>query len=186
MSDMRKRLFQGLVEYWINVFYLALVFATFMEYRRLVLAAHDITYTNYGVAVMRALILAKVVMIGDMLRLGREFDKKPLIYSTLLRTVVFCLFVGAFAVIEHEIKSLWNGKGLAEGFVEFLGKEHHEMLAGCMVTFVAFIPFFAFRDLERVLGRGKIGALFFQSRVEVNGASDPIVNTRTARVPGSR
>jgi hypothetical protein len=52
------------VEYWINVAYLALVFAAFTQYRRFLLAAYDITYTNYWVAVIEALILAKVIMIG--------------------------------------------------------------------------------------------------------------------------
>ena len=33
--------------------------------------AYDITYTNYWIAVIEALILAKVIMIGAVLRLGR-------------------------------------------------------------------------------------------------------------------
>ncbi|MBP1598046.1 MAG: hypothetical protein H6Q05_3423 [Acidobacteria bacterium] len=32
------------------------------------------------------------------------------------------------------------------------------------VTFDAFIPFFAFRELGRVLGEGKIRTLFFRKR----------------------
>lgn len=36
-----------LIEYGFNVVYLALVFASFTVYRRLVLAAYDIVYTNY-------------------------------------------------------------------------------------------------------------------------------------------
>jgi hypothetical protein len=152
--------------YWMNVGYLTLVFAAFTQYRRLVLAAHDITYTNYWVAVIEALILAKVVMIGDALRLGRRLDQRPLIFSTLFRTVVFSLFVGAITLIEHGIKSLWMGKGFTEGLVGFLGKGSHELLAGCLVVFVAFIPFFAFRELGRVLGEGKIWALFFRRRAD--------------------
>lgn len=31
-GDLKKRFFQEMVEYWINVFYLALVFATFTQY----------------------------------------------------------------------------------------------------------------------------------------------------------
>jgi hypothetical protein len=165
-GDLKKRLFQEMVEYWINVCYLTLVFAAFTQYRRFVLAAHNITYTNYWVAVIEALILAKVVMIGDVLRLGRRLDHKPLIYSTLLKTLVFSLFVGAFTLIEHVIKGLWAGKGLMGGLVDLLRKGHHELLAGCLVTFVAFIPFFAFRELGRVLGEGKIRTLFFRRRAD--------------------
>ena len=165
-GNLKKKILHELAEYGITVIYLTLMFAAFTQYRRLVLAAHDITYTNYWVAVIEALILAKVVMTGDLLHLGRRLDQKPLIYSTLLKTVVFSLFVGAFTLIEHVIKSLLSGKGLAAGLIDFLGKGPHELLAGCLVIFVAFIPFFAFRELGRVLGEGKIWALFFRRRAD--------------------
>jgi hypothetical protein len=52
MADKKKRnlknkIFHEMVEYWINVIYLTLVFAAFTQYRRIILAAHDVTYTNY-------------------------------------------------------------------------------------------------------------------------------------------
>jgi hypothetical protein len=161
-KNLKKKIVHEVTEYWINVAYLTLVFASFTQYRRLVLAAHDITYTNYWVAVIEALILAKVVMIGDVLHLGRRLEHKPLIYSTLLKTVVFTIFVGAFALIEQVIKGLWKGEAFVEQFGNFLGKGYHEVLAGCLVVFVAFIPFFAFREMGRVLGEGKIRTFFFR------------------------
>jgi hypothetical protein len=166
-GNLKEKIVHEVAEYWINVVYLTLMFAAFTQYRRLVLAAHDIIYTNYWVAVIEALILAKVVMIGDVLRIGRRLDHKPLIYSTLLKTVEFTLFVGAFTLVEHVIKNLWNGEELTAGLVDFLGKGSHELLAGCMVIFVAFIPFFAFRELGRVLGEGKIWTLFFRRRADL-------------------
>ena len=163
-GNLKKRIYHEIVEYWINVLYLTLMFAAFTWYRRFILAAHDITYTNYWVAVIEALVLAKVVMVGDALRLGRGLEHKPLIYSTLLKTVVFSIFVGIFTVMEHMAKGLWKGEGITGGLVNFLGKGYYELLAGCLVTFVAFIPFFAFRELGRVLGEGKIWGLFFRRR----------------------
>ncbi len=163
-GGVKQRIFTEIGEYWIIVAYLTLVFAAFTQYRRLILAVHDITYTNYGVAVIEALILGKVVMIGDAIRLARHLDQKPLIYSTLLRTVAFTLFLAAFTLIERVIKGLWQGKGLLGGLSDLLGKGHDELLANSLIVFVGFIPFFAFRELGRVLGEGKIRALFFRSR----------------------
>ena len=57
--------------------YLTLVFAAFTQYRRIVLAAHDITYTNYWVAVIEALILAKVIMIGDVSASVAALNRSP-------------------------------------------------------------------------------------------------------------
>lgn len=70
-----------------------------------------------------------------------------------------------FTLIEHTIKGLWMGKRLTGGLVDLLGKGNHELLAGCLIVFVAFIPFFAFRELGRALGEeGKIWRLFFRKR----------------------
>jgi len=165
-SEKKKRtwkeiLFHEMVEYWINFFYLALMFAAFTQYRRFVLAAYSITYENYWVAVIQALILAKVIMIGAVVRLGRALEGKPLIYPTLHKTVVFTLLVIAFTVVEHTVKGLWNGKGLTGGVVEMYRERFHELLAGSLVILVAFIPFFAVRELGRVLGGEKLRALFF-------------------------
>ena len=165
-ATLTKRISHEVLEFWTNAVYLSLMFAAFTQYRRFVLAAHDITYTNYWVAVIEALILAKVVMIGDVLRLGRRLEHRPLIYSTILKTVVFSVFIGIFTVIEHVIIGLWKGEGLTGGLVELLGRGSHELLAECLVTVVALIPFFAFRELGRVLGEGKLWALFFRRRAD--------------------
>lgn len=169
MSIAKKKSIKGkivheMTEYWTNVVYLTIVFAAFTQYRRLVLAAHDITYENYWIAVIKALVFAKVVMVGDLFRLGRWLEHKPLIYSTLCKTVVFSIFVVAFTVAEHWVMGLWRGKGLTGGIADFVGKGHHEILANFLVTFVAFVPFFAMKELGRVLGEGKIWSLFFRKR----------------------
>ena len=39
-----------------------------------------------------------------------------------------------------------------------------QSLARCLITFVAFIPFFAFKELGRVLGEDKIRTLFCRGR----------------------
>jgi hypothetical protein len=161
--NLKNKIFHEMVEYWMNVIYLTLVFAAFTQYRRIILAAHDVTYTNYWVAVIEALILAKVIMIGAVLRLGRGLEHKPLIYPTLYKTVVFTLFCVVFTLLENAIKGLWTGTGFMGGIAEFFGKGH-ELLANSLVVFVAFFPFFGVKELGRVLGQDKIQALFFRRR----------------------
>jgi len=165
-GDLKKKIVHEVTEYWINVCYLTLVFAAFTQYRRFLLAAHDITYTNYGFAVIEALVLAKVIMIGEVARLGRGLERKPLIYPTLYKTVVFTLFVGVFTLIEHGIKGLWKGEGFTSGIADFLGKGFNEILANSIIVFIAFIPFFGIKELGRVLGEDKIRALFFRRRAD--------------------
>jgi hypothetical protein len=163
---LKERFLDEMIEYWVNVCYLACVFGAFVQYRRLLLAAHDIEYTNYFVAVIEALIMAKVILIGNLLHLGHGLENKPLIWPTLYKSVVFTFFVGIFTVIEHAVRGLWSGKGLIAGIEDFFAKGWDELLANCLVIFVALIPFFAVKELGRLFGDRKIGALFFRTRTE--------------------
>ncbi len=163
-AGLKDKVRHGMIEYGINVIYLTLVFAAFTEYRRLLLAAHDIGYTNYGVAIIEALILGKVIMIGGVFHLGRGLEKMPLIYPTLYKTVVFSIFVAVFKIIEHVIRVLWNGGGLADNLTGLSGSGFYEVIANSMVVFVALIPFFAVKEMGRVLGKEKIRTLFFGRR----------------------
>lgn len=164
-ADWKQRAKREFVRYWVNFGYLVVVFGLFAWYRRLILAEYDIRFLKYGAAIVEALILAKVILIGDMMGLGREFENKPLIYPTLYNSLVFSLFVGVFALIEHTIGGLLHGKGITGGVAEIRAEGWYELLARCLITFVVFIPFFAFKEMSIVLGEeNKLGKLFFRSR----------------------
>lgn len=179
MADMGKKkigwkqkLAREMIEYLINAAYLTLFFSVFTTYRRLILAHYQISYGQYGISLIKALVLAKIIMIGNVLRLGRRIEDKPLIFPTLYKTVVFTLWVALFSVIESTIRGLLHGKGLAGGLSELASERRYEFLASALVVFFAFIPFFAFRELEQVLGEGKISQLFIRrSRAAEPGPS---------------
>jgi hypothetical protein len=139
-----------------------LIFAVFTQYRRLLLAAHGIDYTNCWVAVIQALILGIVIMIGSIFHLGRGLEQRPLIYPTLYKAAVFTLFIGALTLLEHAVKGLWKGNGIAGGIAELLGRGSHELLAAFLGYFVALIPYFGAKELGRVFGQDRIRALFFR------------------------
>jgi hypothetical protein len=164
LEALKEKARHELIEYAFNVIYLTIVFATFTMYRRLMLAAHDIGFANYGFALIEALILGKVVMIGGMFHLGRGLEDRPLIYPTLYKTAVFTIFCFVFTLAEHAIKGLVSGHGVGAGIAEYLAQGYEVILANSMVVFVALIPFFAVKELGRVMGRDKIGRLFFKPR----------------------
>jgi len=156
---------------------LAVFFGLFTWYRRLILAEYQISYFHYGASVIQALVLAKIIMVGRALRLGLRFKHRPLILPTIYKSVVFTMFVGICGVAESTIIGLLHGKGVAGGIEELLSSGKDELLARCLVMFVAFIPFFAFEELERVLGEGKLGNLFFRRQADTKSGLSTDENT---------
>ena len=82
-SPWKQKLVTELIDSWIVVVYLASFFGLFTWYRRFILAEYHISSVHYGVSLMEALVLAKGILIGDVLRLGRGLDDKPLMVPTL-------------------------------------------------------------------------------------------------------
>ena len=161
----KRKVVDEMVEYYLNFVYLAFFLVAFAWYRRLILAEYDILYLNYWVPLVEAAVLAKVIMVGDMLRFGRGLERKPLLFPTLFRTVLFSVYVGVFSVLERTARGLLHGKGLTAGLADLASKGRNELLAECVVIFCAFVPFFAFKELEGVLGKDKLRDLFWSRGV---------------------
>jgi hypothetical protein len=160
----KSKFVNEITEYAINFLYLAVFFGVFTFYRRLVLAEYQISYMNYGFSLIKALILAKVIMIGSLFHLGGKYQDKPLIYPVLYNTIVFTIWVAVFFVLEDMVVGLLHGKGLAGGWQELKSRNVDELLARCVVILFAFIPFFAFKELGRVIGNKTIVELFFRGK----------------------
>lgn len=170
-AGLKQKLVHEVIEYWINFAYLAFFLVAFIWYRRLILAEYHVAYTDYWFPLIEAAVLAKVIMVGDIVGLGRGLEHKPLILPTLYRTVVFSVWVGVFNLLEATVRGLLDRQGLLGGFEEIASKGRYELLAGCVVTLVAFIPFFAFKELERVLGERQLLALFWRRATPIDDAS---------------
>jgi len=166
----KRKLLLEVTAYWLNVLYLAGLFAVFTSYRRLILAQYNIGYANWGISLVKALVLAKVIMIGSAFRFGRSLESKPLIFLTLFQSVLFTVWVALFALVESTIRGLLHGKGLAGALDHLLADGPNEVVSKCLVVLVAFIPFFAFRELGRVLGKGVIWELFFRKGSVAEGS----------------
>jgi hypothetical protein len=149
--------------------YLSVFFIVFRLYTRLVLAEYQIDYFAYGLTVLKSLALAKVIITGEMLKLGEGFAGRPLIVPTVYKSMVFSGFALAFEIIEHLILGWFHGKNPAEVLSELLEHGWPHFLAMALVVSVAFLPFFAFRELGAVLGEGKLQELFFKRRETATG-----------------
>jgi hypothetical protein len=142
--------------------YLAVFFCALATYSTLLLEKYEISYFSYGAALINALVITKIILIGEAVHFGKKQEAKPLFYSTLYKSFMYGLLVFAFHIVEEVIKRLIHGEDIAGAFHEI---RLDELLARSVIIFLTFIPFFAFRELGRVMGPEKLRALFFTTGV---------------------
>ena len=110
VAGWKRKIVDEMVEYYLNFVYLAFFLVAFAWYRRLILAEYDILYLNYWAPLVEAAVLAKVIMVGDMVRLGRGLERQPLLVPTLFRTVLFSVWVGCSASWNAPLADCSKGK----------------------------------------------------------------------------
>ena len=144
--------------------YLGTLFWAFLTYRRLISREFGVTSFHYGFAVIEAVVIAKVILIGKAMGLGKKETGRALAFAVLRSSFVYALLIAAFAVLEHVVEGLIHGKDLAQSLAQIGDHSIYEILARALVLFVALIPFFAIWKLDEELGERRLSQIFFRKR----------------------
>jgi hypothetical protein len=138
--------------------YLAFFFCALVAYDFFLLKQYEVAYWNFGFALLNALVITKVIMIGEYAKLGRMHEDKSVFISAVWKAFVFGLLVFAFHIVEEAAKRLIHGADLAKasGDIRF-----DQLASRTIVVFCAFIPLFAFREFRRVMGEEPFHGLVF-------------------------
>ena len=159
--SLKERAIEEFKAYWIIVLYLAIFLGALTNYRRLILAEFGVVYLKYGVAFIEALIIAKVILIGRAFGFTRLLDDRPLIFPVLFKSVLFGALVFLFGIVEHLVEGWYHKESLAAIFDKIASIGIDELGARALILIVAFVPFFAFAELGRVIGIQRLAAMFF-------------------------
>lgn len=163
-ARLKERVLEEFKLFWIITLYLWVLLGSFTIYRRLVVAETGGAYLHYGIALIEALIIAKVILIGRMLRLSRRYEERPLVVPVIYKSILFGILVLAMGVAERVVEGWFRQQGLVGGLRAIGELSAHELGARVLMLIVAFVPFFAFWEIGRVLGARRLAAMFFSRR----------------------
>jgi hypothetical protein len=145
----KQRVRHELKEAAILTGYLAFFFCALAAYSMLLLGKFQVSYFIYGTALFNALVIAKVILIGEALHAGTKYERKALLYSALWKAFVFGWLVFGFRLLEEMIRNVIHGESAARAFREI---RLDELLTRTIIIICTFIPLFLFRELKRVMG----------------------------------
>ncbi len=144
--------------------FLTLLFTTFNIYERVLLGEFSSREMPYGYSIIEALILAKIIIIGQQMRLGQRFSTKPLIIPVLHKTILFCLLTLFLSFCEHIVRGVMHGKYINDIVQELISTRLNIAIARTIIMFYVFIFFFAVLETSQALGDHKLFNLFFKHR----------------------
>jgi hypothetical protein len=163
-ATVRERAIEELMEFLILTAYLYVCFATLIYLKAAILQANGIAYAPLGVAVIKAALCAKFMLLGRAFHVGERFRNHPLIVPTLHRSFLFLLLLVVLTLIEEIAVGAIHGRKVLDSISEIAGGTFHQIVATVLILFLILIPYFAFRSLGNIVGDKTLVRLFFERR----------------------
>jgi hypothetical protein len=141
--------------------YLYITFGAIILMKTAILHANGVDFAPWGLAVVKAAIMAKFMLVGHALKLGDGTKIGPLIWPTLYGAMTFMLLLVALTIIEEIVVGLLHDRSVVSSLREVGGSHLQETAAAMLIIFLVLIPYFAFRMLAAALGRDRLIHMFF-------------------------
>ncbi|MFH6783305.1 MULTISPECIES: hypothetical protein [Methylobacterium] len=127
---------------------------------------HFPSYHFYALGLINALVLAKFMLVAEAAKLGsltvgRRLEEGPLVYAILYRSLLFMAVLVAAYVLEEVLVGAWHGKPPRTVLPEMAGGPNG-LATFAWVMFVALIPYFTYREIDRATGGARLRALLME------------------------
>jgi hypothetical protein len=159
-----QRAKQELREYALLSLYLFVCFGALILYKAAILDEEGISYLPSGLAAIKALILAKFIMLGQMIRLGDRRRGGRIAYVIAYKALLYLILLLVLSVLEEVVVGLIHGRSVAASFAEFGGAKLPQTLATSLIMLLILIPYLASRELNVALGEGRLWTLLLERR----------------------
>ncbi len=183
-STIASRAVHELLQYAIVSAYLYVCFGALLFYKTSILRGEGVSYLPYGVAIIKALILGKFILIGHAVGLGERYRKRRLLYVIIHKSLMFLLMLLVLSIVEEVVAGLIHGQTAAASLVAFGGGTLLQVLAECAIMLLILIPYIAFREINEAMGKGKLLRILLEPRAGHRGASAASQKVTATTQPG--
>lgn len=149
----KARLIHEMRSYALTVLYLAVCFGAIQAYKAALLTEENVRYTAYGFALVKAMVLAKFLMVGEAVNAGRRIEGETLARGVLRSSLLMMLVLLALTVVEELVAGAIHGHGPAAVVAEHVdGGRWAELLAYCLLLWLILLPYLGLKHMAEVMG----------------------------------
>jgi hypothetical protein len=144
--------------------YFAFVFILMMVMKKLYLEDYDIQFSGMSQAIIGALIMAKVIILMELISLGSWVQRQPAIVDVTLRTVLYSLGVLVVVFLEKAFEKRHEAGGFGPAFAYvFNHRDIYHVWATTLGASGSIFVYNAFTVVQRTMGKHGLAKLFFST-----------------------
>jgi hypothetical protein len=151
-KNLKERARHELRSYVVITVYIWVILSLLRLHETLLADSYHVGVQAHGLAIVNALILGKVVLIAEALRVGDWTAQRAPAFAILIKSVFFALAIVLFHATEHLVSELWHGAALnADLLVVDAANARRALIMAAIMT-IALMPYFLIKDIERRTG----------------------------------
>ena len=171
-STLAQRAKRELIRYLAISSYLYVCFGALLFYRAAILHSVGIPYTDFGLAVAKALILGKFMLLAETFNFGGSPKGGRLAVHILIKSVLFAGLLILLSFFEEVIVGFFHGKKALDVALNFGGGTLPQALATAFLMVLIMIPYFSFSEISASMGKGALERLLIQREPRESGAGE--------------
>lgn len=165
-AGLGARLRHELIEFSIIAAYLYIAFGALIAFKFTILKGEGVIWAPWGIAVVKALILGKFILLLQAMKLGE--GGSVALWRIVKKSLLFVLALFVLDVFEEFLVGRLQGKTNQEILGDMAG-----LLSGpfviCVLMFLILLPYFTFRELGDGLGHERLRRIFMAHGEAVDG-----------------
>ncbi len=150
-----ERLREELRKYAIISAYLFVCFGVVLLYRDSILEAQGGSPLAWSLALVKALVMGKFILIGDALSVGSRADAHPMLHRIAWKTVTMLLLLIVFKVLEEIIIGWFHDQTVAQVLNEYLELSWIQQVAPELLMLLILIPLISVTEVYRTIGQDR-------------------------------
>ncbi len=171
--SLRQRAAHEMRQFVIIFLYLWALFGLFVLNETIVARSHGSAVVMQGFAVLNALVLAKVMLIAELLDVGRHLRRWPLVVTIVVEAAFYTALFLAVHVLERLLVGHFHGDNVSASMPSFGGGGLAGLLNVAAITFVSLLPFLTFKHVARAIGPDRLQAILLGRPAAATRKGDP-------------
>ncbi|MEE4236517.1 MAG: GYF domain-containing protein [Anderseniella sp.] len=148
-ATIKNKIYHELVSYSAITGYLWIVLFMLWLHEIIILDQHGIAGNEHQSLIVNALILGKVILIAEVLRLGTKIKFNLPIISIIVRSLLFAIALMCFHLLEHAALALWHGESALSAMTDMSHLQQNILVVSIMT--VALMPYHAFKAIQELV-----------------------------------
>ena len=157
--SLKERAKEELQKYLLVSLYLFVCFSALLLYKASLTAGAGTQPLPFGIAAIKALVIGKFILIGQMAKVGERGPGRYLVHQIAWKTVAFMVMLILFNLLEEIIVGWVHGRGAMASLAEHFDQGWLAVLAPALVMLLILVPLIAAQELNRVMGPGGLSRL---------------------------